>query len=199
MIPTGWGTCFRSKANKQCQQIEFWHSSATVRSLCREPGRYPRNDTLHHKTHSTTHGSSNPGLERAGDLLRLQYPKLVISERKRRQADAIQMIRQKRESEAQNLGFSSRPFVLCGLPVKRPPDRPNPRKPEISVQIGHPAPRRQRDRPLVRVARCLPPAGFEPRFRSIDRGEGDCATAVGLARVRFADRVPAHPAQSTMR
>jgi len=31
------------------------------------------------------------------------------------------MVRQKRESEAQNLGFSSRPFVLCGLPVKRPP------------------------------------------------------------------------------
>src|SRR5437763_14382789 len=30
------------------------------------------------------------------------------------------MVRQKRESEAQNLGFSSRPFVLCGLPVKRP-------------------------------------------------------------------------------
>ena len=30
------------------------------------------------------------------------------------------MVRQKRESDAQNLGFSSRPFVLCGLPVKRP-------------------------------------------------------------------------------
>lgn len=31
------------------------------------------------------------------------------------------MVRQKRESETQSLGFSSRPFVLCGLPVKRPP------------------------------------------------------------------------------
>ena len=30
------------------------------------------------------------------------------------------MVREKRESETQNLGFSSRPFVLCGLPVKRP-------------------------------------------------------------------------------
>jgi hypothetical protein len=30
------------------------------------------------------------------------------------------MVREKRETETQNLGFSSRPFVLCGLPVKRP-------------------------------------------------------------------------------
>ena len=30
------------------------------------------------------------------------------------------MVRENRENETQNLGFSSRPFVLCGLPVKRP-------------------------------------------------------------------------------
>ena len=30
------------------------------------------------------------------------------------------MVRKRRECEVQNLGFSSRPFVLCGLPVKRP-------------------------------------------------------------------------------
>lgn len=30
------------------------------------------------------------------------------------------MVREKRESERQNLGFSSRPFVLCGLPVQKP-------------------------------------------------------------------------------
>ena len=77
---------------------------------------------MHQRTQSTTHDPSISGLERAGDLLQLQQPKLVISKRKLRQADAIQMVRQKRESEAQNLGFSSRPFVLCGLPVKRPPN-----------------------------------------------------------------------------
>jgi len=76
---------------------------------------------LHHRTHSTTLAAGISGLERAGDLLRWQHPDLVISKRKLRQADAIQMVRQKRENEAQNLGFSSRPFVLCGLPVKRPP------------------------------------------------------------------------------
>ena len=31
------------------------------------------------------------------------------------------MVRENRESERQIVGFSARPFVLCGLPVKRPP------------------------------------------------------------------------------
>ena len=48
------------------------------------------------------------------------HPELVVSKRKLRQAEAIQLVRANRESEGQNLGFSSRPFVLCGLPVKRP-------------------------------------------------------------------------------
>src|ERR671938_673792 len=33
----------------------------------------------------------------------------------------MQMVREKRESERQIVGFSARLFVLCGLPVKRPP------------------------------------------------------------------------------
>ena len=76
---------------------------------------------MHHRTHSTSHSPRHSDLERAGDLLRFQHPHLVISKRKLREADAIQMVRRNWESEAQNLGFSSRPFVLCGLPVKRPP------------------------------------------------------------------------------
>ena len=55
---------------------------------------------MHQTTKYATHDASISGLERAGDLLRLQHPKLVISKRKLRQADAIQMVRQKRESEA---------------------------------------------------------------------------------------------------
>ena len=31
------------------------------------------------------------------------------------------MVRDNRETERQNLGFCARPFVLCGLPVRRPP------------------------------------------------------------------------------
>jgi hypothetical protein len=60
------------------------------------------------------------GLERAGDLLKRGHPELVVSKRKLRQAEAIQLVRLKRESVSQNLGFASRPFVLCGLPIKRP-------------------------------------------------------------------------------
>jgi hypothetical protein len=38
-----------------------------------------------------------------------------------RKTESIECVRLKREGARQNLGFSSRPFVLCGLPVKRPP------------------------------------------------------------------------------
>jgi hypothetical protein len=34
----------------------------------------------------------------------------------------VQLVRERRENEIQNLGFSSRPFVFCGLPIRRPPE-----------------------------------------------------------------------------
>jgi hypothetical protein len=37
-----------------------------------------------------------------------------------RKVESIERVRLKRETARQNLGFSSRPFVLCGLPVRRP-------------------------------------------------------------------------------
>jgi hypothetical protein len=37
-----------------------------------------------------------------------------------RKVESIACVRLNRENARQNLGFSSRPFVLCGLPVKRP-------------------------------------------------------------------------------
>ncbi|MCU1260945.1 MAG: plasmid encoded RepA protein, partial [Bryobacterales bacterium] len=43
-----------------------------------------------------------------------------ISKRRLRKVESIECVRLKRESARQNLGFSSRPFVLCGLPVKKP-------------------------------------------------------------------------------
>jgi hypothetical protein len=39
---------------------------------------------------------------------------------KLRRADAIACVRLKRQKANQNLGFTSRPFLLCGLTVKRP-------------------------------------------------------------------------------
>ena len=60
------------------------------------------------------------GFERAGDLLKRGHPELLVSKQKLRQAEAIQLVRLKRDNVNQNLGFASRPFVLCGLPIKRP-------------------------------------------------------------------------------
>jgi hypothetical protein len=44
-----------------------------------------------------------------------------ISKQKRRKVQGIELIRLKRDQRDQNLCFTSRPFVLCGLPVRRLP------------------------------------------------------------------------------
>jgi hypothetical protein len=59
-------------------------------------------------------------LEAVGSIARCLPGELRISKRKLHQAEAVQLVRLKRESGSQNLGFASRPFVLCGLPIKRP-------------------------------------------------------------------------------
>jgi hypothetical protein len=46
---------------------------------------------------------------------------LAISQQVLNQLDGIELVCLRRESRNQNLGFNSRPFVLCGLPVRRPP------------------------------------------------------------------------------
>jgi hypothetical protein len=46
--------------------------------------------------------------------------RLRVSKQRVRQADAMACVRLKREQAVQTLGFTSRPFVLCGLQVKRP-------------------------------------------------------------------------------
>src|SRR5947209_6458615 len=55
----------------------------------------------------------------AGSVLKTIAPELVVSKRKLRAAEACCQVRLRREEGNQNLGFSSRPFVLCGLPVKK--------------------------------------------------------------------------------
>lgn len=44
----------------------------------------------------------------------------MVSRHKLRQAEGVTLVREKRESGNQILGFATRPFVLCGLPVRRP-------------------------------------------------------------------------------
>ena len=63
------------------------------------------------------------GLTRAAEIL----PGIIadespgdISVARLKQADGAELVRLRREQHAQVLGYSSRPFVLCGLPVRRP-------------------------------------------------------------------------------
>ncbi len=60
------------------------------------------------------------GLERIGSVAKASYPEFIVSKQKLRQAEAIQLVRANRDTGNRKLGFASRPFVLCGLPVKRP-------------------------------------------------------------------------------
>ena len=61
------------------------------------------------------------GLQPAGAILRQTCPDLIVSKQKLKQAERIQLLRQHREQATQTLCFNSRPFVLCGLPVRRLP------------------------------------------------------------------------------
>jgi hypothetical protein len=72
--------------------------------------------------HFFDHTQASPGsdLQPVSSPLRESHPEFIVSRRRIRQAEAIQLVRANRDSERQNLGFTSRPFVLCGLPVKRP-------------------------------------------------------------------------------
>jgi hypothetical protein len=60
------------------------------------------------------------GRQRVGPLVPRTFPDLLVSKRRMRKVESIECVRMKRETARQNLGFSSRPFVLCGLPVRRP-------------------------------------------------------------------------------
>lgn len=48
-------------------------------------------------------------------------PALQITKRRLKQLEAIQLIREQRDSGRQQLGYNARPFVLCGIPLRRPP------------------------------------------------------------------------------
>jgi hypothetical protein len=69
-------------------------------------------------------------------------PSVGISQQRFRQLESICLIREQRASGRQELAFNARPFVLCGLPLRRPP--PNQlthtrRNEKFFLQvIGHP-------------------------------------------------------------
>jgi len=44
-----------------------------------------------------------------------------ISQQKLKRLEAITLVREQREQRKQELAFNARPFVLCGIPLRRPP------------------------------------------------------------------------------
>lgn len=61
------------------------------------------------------------GLSRVSSTLPETHGEFIVSKQKFRQSEGIYLVRERRESQCQSLGFTSRPFVLCGLPIRRPP------------------------------------------------------------------------------
>lgn len=69
----------------------------------------------------STFGQPRGTLEHAGQVLARDFGEFVVSKQKLKKAKGICLVREKRETATQTLGFTARPFVLCGLPIRRPP------------------------------------------------------------------------------
>jgi hypothetical protein len=70
---------------------------------------------------SSNSQTGSHGLEPVGDVLERTHRELQISRQKTRQIEGARLVCLKREEGKQTLAFSSRPFVLCGLPLRSPP------------------------------------------------------------------------------
>jgi hypothetical protein len=81
-------------------------------------------------------------LVKGGSVLSRTHGDLVVSKYKRRQAEGVALVRSKRDAGQQTVGFTSRPFVLCGLPLRRPPTgqlKHERRNGRFTLQVvGHP-------------------------------------------------------------
>ena len=54
-------------------------------------------------------------------FVREQGLDLFASNQQKKRVESIVLVRQSRESKIQELAFNSRPFILCSLPIRRPP------------------------------------------------------------------------------
>jgi hypothetical protein len=66
-------------------------------------------------------GGATNGFREVADVIRSEAPELLISKYRHRQLERIDLIRADPERSGERLGFTARPFVLCGLPMRRPP------------------------------------------------------------------------------
>jgi len=61
------------------------------------------------------------GFSSVADCLHLDAHRISISKRRLKHLDSIHLVRQQRENHQQQIAFHTWPFVLCGLPLRRPP------------------------------------------------------------------------------
>src|SRR5215472_17791511 len=61
------------------------------------------------------------GADRPPASLQSLLPSIGLTKRKLRYLEAIQLVREQRETRQQQLAYNARPFVLCGIPLRRPP------------------------------------------------------------------------------
>ena len=59
--------------------------------------------------------------ESSASILARTRPELLVSKQRLRRIERIELVRSNRDQGQQQLCFNSRPFVLCGLPVRRLP------------------------------------------------------------------------------
>ncbi len=55
--------------------------------------------------------------------LKSLLPQIGITQRALKKLEVIQLVREQRESGKQQLAYNARPFVLCGIPLRRPPTK----------------------------------------------------------------------------
>jgi hypothetical protein len=60
-------------------------------------------------------------LVKAETVIRQTHGELLVSRYRLKQAEGIALVRSNREAGWQSLAFAARPFILCGLPIRRPP------------------------------------------------------------------------------
>ncbi len=59
-------------------------------------------------------------LDRGLKPLKSLLPQIGITSRRFKKLEAIHLVREQRETGQQQLAFNARPFVLCGIPLRRP-------------------------------------------------------------------------------
>src|SRR5688572_876186 len=91
--------------------------SGTLWGLPSESRQVVNYPILDHKFPCAKRGQAT--LESAGAVLACAEPELIISKQRLRQAEGIELVRSNRDQGKHRLCFSSRPFVLCGLPARK--------------------------------------------------------------------------------